>query len=183
LKARHKWNSKSFPLAPPAEEVTRAFVEIVNASAADPEAELSARVSDIGYRNAFLKLTRNLAPTGKSFTELEIRSSVEPALGTVVLAPDSRKAINDTIRKQAPALTIEEEGNAVKLEGILRAVHLDQDWLEVTVVERGEQHIKVWQTGEVIDDVIGSMVNRRVTVDAVLAPNGKHVFKDIQSVE
>jgi hypothetical protein len=171
------------PSVPPAEEVTRAFVEIVNASAADPEAELSARVSDIGYRNAFLKLTRNLAPTGKSFTELEIRSSVEPALGTVVLAPDSRKAINDTIRKQAPALTVEEEGNAVKLEGVLRAVHLDQDWLEVTVVERGEQHIKVWQTGEVIDDVIGSMVNRRVTVDAVLAPNGKHVFKDIQSVE
>ncbi len=171
------------PNVPPAEEVTRTFVEIVNASAADPEAELSARVSDVGYRNAFLKLTRNLAPTGKSFTELEIRSSVEPALGTVVFAPDSRKAINDTIRKQAPALTIEEEGNVVKLEGVLRAVHLDQDWLEVTVVDQGEQHIKVWQTGEVIDDVIGPMVNRRVTVDAVLGPNGKHVFKDIQSVE
>src|SRR5260221_14434948 len=69
---------------PPVEEVTRAFIEIISATAADPEAELTARVSDAGYRNAFLKLTRNLAPTGKSFDELEIRSSVQPALGSVV---------------------------------------------------------------------------------------------------
>ena len=168
---------------PPVEEVTRTFIEIVNATAADPEAELAAQVSDAGYRNAFLKLTRNLAPTGKSFTELEIRSNVQPALGSVVFAPASRKAINDTIRKHAPLLVAESEGEAVKLEGILRAVHLDEDWLEVTVVDGGEQHIRVWKAGDAIDDVVGPMVNRRVTVDAVRSPNGKHVFKDIQPVE
>lgn len=168
---------------PPVEEVTRAFIEIVNATAADPEAELAAQVSDSGYRNAFLKLTRNLAPTGKSFTELEIRSSIKPALGSVMFAPATRKVINDTIRKHAPSLVAEGEGEALKLEGVLRAVHLDDDWLEVTVVDGGEQHIKVWQTGEAIDDVVGPMVNRRVTVDAVRLPNGKNVFKDIQPVE
>src|SRR5437867_13358892 len=114
---------------------------------------------------------------------LEIRSSIKPTLGSVVFAPASRKAINDTIRKHTPSLAAEGEGDAVKLEGILRAVHLDQDWLEVTIVDGGEQHIKVWQTGEAIDDVVGPMVNRRVTVDAVRAPNGKHIFKDIQPVE
>jgi hypothetical protein len=168
---------------PPVEEVTRTFIEIVNATAADPEAELTAHVSDTGYRNAFLKLTRNLAPTGKSFTELEIRSSVKPSLGSVIFAPASRKAINDTIKKQAPSNSAESEGKMVKLEGILRAVHLDQDWLEVTVDAGGEEHIKVWKAGDAIDDVVGPMVNRRVTVDAMLTPNGKHVFKDIQSIE
>ncbi len=168
---------------PPAEEVTRTFIEIINATAVDPEAELATQVSDSGYRNVFLKLTRNLAPTGKSFDTLEIRSSIKPTLGSVMFAPASRKAINDTIRKHAPSLAAEGEGDAVKLEGILRAVHLDQDWLEVTIVDGGEQHIKVCQTGEAIDDVVGPMVNRRVTVDAVRAPNGKHIFKDIQPVE
>ena len=75
------------------------------------------------------------------------------------------------------------EGLLVRLEGILRAVHLDQDWLEVTIVDGGEKHVKIWETGEVIDDVVGPMVNRRVTVDAVLTPTGKHVFKDLQPVE
>lgn len=168
---------------PPVEEVTRTFIEIVNATAADPEAELAARVSDAGYRNAFLKLARNLAPSGKSFTELEIRSNIQPALGSVLFAPPSRKAINDTIRKHTPLLASQGEGEPVKLEGILRAVHLDQDWLEVTVADEGEQHVKVWQAGEAIDDVVGPMVNHRVTVDAVLAPNGKHMFKDIQPIE
>ncbi len=168
---------------PPVEEVTLTFIEIVNATAADPEAEPAERVSDTGYRNAFLKLARNLAPTGKSFTELEIRSNVQPALGSVIFAPPSRKAINDTIRKHAAAPTAEGEGEPVKLEGILRAVHLDQDWLEVTIVDGVEQHIKVLQAGEAIDDVVGPMVNRRVTVDAVLTQNGKHVFKDIQPIE
>lgn len=168
---------------PPVEEVTRKFIEIVSSTAADPEAELAAQVSDAGYRNAFLKLTRNLAPTGKSFTELEIRSNIQPALGSVVFAPASRKAINDTIKKHTPPHAADGEGEEVRLEGILRAVHLDQDWLEVTVVDGGEQHVRVEKAGDAIDDVVGPMVNRRVTVDVVRAPNGKHVFKDIQAVE
>jgi len=129
-----------------------------------------------------LKLTRNLAPTGKSFTELEIRSRIQPALGSVVFAPASRKAINDAIRKHEPALPTEGE-EEVRLEGILRAVHLDEDWLEVTIVDGGEQHIRIFKAGDAIDDVVGPMVNRRVTVDALRAPNGKHTFEDIQPVE
>ncbi|HZL80248.1 MAG TPA: hypothetical protein VFC17_15550, partial [Candidatus Limnocylindrales bacterium] len=168
---------------PPVEEVTRAFIEIVSATASGPEEKLAAQVSDPGYRNAFLKLTRNLAPTGKSFTELEIRSNANPSIGSVMFAPASRKAINDSIKKHAPSVISEGEGEVVKLEGILRAVHLDHDWLEVTVDDGGEKHIKVLKAGDAIDDVVGPMVNRRVTVDAVRTPNGKHFFKDIQSME
>ena len=43
-------------------EVTGKFLEIVSSTAADPEGALSQIVPDSGYRNAFLKLTRNLAP-------------------------------------------------------------------------------------------------------------------------
>jgi len=168
---------------PPVEEVTRKFIEIVSSAASDPEVALASQVSDPGYRNTFLKLTRNLAPTGKSFAELEIRSNIQPAVGPIVFAPASRKVINDTIKKHAPPHVTEDEGEEVRLEGILRALHLDDHWLEVTVLNGGQQNIRVEKAGEVIDDVVGPMVNRRVTVDAIRAPNGKHLFKDIQPVE
>jgi len=47
---------------------------------------------------------------------------------------------------------------------VLRAVHLDRDWLEVTV---DKDHIRVEDVGEAIDDLIGPMVNRPVIVHVV----------------
>lgn len=169
---------------PPVEEVTRKFIEIMNSAANDPEAALTHAVPDERYRNTFLKLARNLAPTGQSFSELEIRSEIQPSMGPVIFAPTSRKVINESIKKQQKPSAESAEGEQVRLEGVLRAVHLDQDWLEVTVTERGsENHIRISKAGEAIDDVVGPMINRRVTVDAVHLASGKHIFKDIQPVE
>jgi len=39
------------------------------------------------------------------------------------------------------------------------------------------------ESGEAIDDVLSDGQSAGFTVDAVRAPNGKHVFKDIQPVE
>jgi hypothetical protein len=62
-------------------------------------------------------------------------------------------------------------------------VHLDQDWIEVTVRDPAEAHIRIERAGEVIDDVIGPMINRPVQVEAIQQANGKIIFKDIQPVE
>lgn len=169
---------------PAVEEVTRKFVEIVKSAATDSEDALRAEVPDQTYRTAFLKLTRNLAPTGRSYSELEIRSATQPRADSIRLVPTARKAINDTIKRTQTTLSAGiGQGEEVHLSGILRAVHLDQDWLEITISDGAEQHIKVERAGEAIDDVVGPMINRRVKVDAIKTPAGKHLFKDIEADE
>jgi hypothetical protein len=167
---------------PAVEEVTGKFVEILNSAATDPDEALASVVPNAEYRSAFLKLTRNLAPSGKTYAELEIRSQLRPDLGNVVFSADDRKIINQTIKKTIPAVESTEGADATFI-GILRAVHLDQDWIEVTVRDPAEQHIRIERAGEVIDDVVGPMMNRPVQVDATRTVTGRVLFKDIQPIE
>lgn len=168
---------------PGVDDVTNKFVEILSSAATDPEQALTAAVPSEEYRSAFLKLTRNLAPTGKAYSELEIKSKLRPELPVVTFVPDDRKAINDTIRRSVPERRHEDAGIAVTLTGILRAVHLDQDWLEVTVTDPIERHVRVEKAGEVIDDVVGPMINRPVQVSALKLSSGKTIFQDIEPME
>jgi hypothetical protein len=55
------------------------------------------------------------------------------------------------------------------IRGILRAVHLDQDWLEVTV---DSEHVRIIGVGDAVDDVIGPMVNHAVIVQVTRDTNG-----------
>lgn len=173
LEARH---------IPAVEEVTGKFVEILNSAATDPDEALTSAVPNPEYRSAFLKLTRNLAPSGKTYAELEIRSQMRPDVGNVVFSADDRKLINQTIKKAIPAVE-STEGTEASFTGILRAVHLDQDWIEVTVRDPAEQHIRIEKAGEAIDDVVGPMMNRPVQVDATRTATGRLLFKDIQPIE
>jgi hypothetical protein len=72
-----------------------------------------------------------------------------------------------------------EDPKTDQIRGILRNLHLDKDWLEVTSLEGERQTTRIYDTGEVIDDIVGPMVNRRVVVDVVMK-RGKPVFRDIQ---
>ena len=65
----------------------------------------------------------------------------------------------------------------VNLRGILRAVNLDKDWIEVSV--DGISH-HVSGLAEALDDVIGPMVNRRVTVRARRESAQIYRFDDIE---
>jgi hypothetical protein len=61
---------------------------------------------------------------------------------------------------------------------VLRAVHLDQDWLEVTVES---QHIRVFGVGEMVDDVVGPLMNHQVLVHITTQANGRIIFRDIEA--
>jgi hypothetical protein len=167
---------KLFEEVPTAEDVKRTFLGLLRDTTEDPEGALAERVPDKEYRGTFLKLTRALAPTGKDFAVMTVRRDLmdrEP----IMLDADSRKAMGDVIRKDftKPKATGETEG---LLTGVLRAVHLDQDWLEVTV--EGE-HKRVFGVGESVDDVIGPLVNRPVVVQIVTQANGQIRFVDIEA--
>lgn len=163
---------------PTSADVAGRFLKILRASAEDPEGTLLEVVPDESYRATFLKLTRNLAPTGKTFGQLEVRASDETR--PITLMPTTRRAIGEAVRRttrqqpDAPNLTEE------PLRGVLRAVHLDEDWLEVTVEG---QLVKIVEVGEAVDDVIGPMVNRPVILRIVRDGRGRRLFRDIEPEE
>lgn len=161
---------------PQAKEVAKEFLAILRASVDDPVLALSEVVKDEDYRSTFLKLTRNLAPDGKSFSQIEIRSPEQPH--PITLTQTERNGISKALNKKPRK---EKEVNFPKeiLTGILRALHLDKDWLELAI---GDNLVKVSKVGAMVDDVIGPMVNRKVIVNAMRDPNGQYLFLDIELV-
>lgn len=156
------------------ERVAKHFLEIVSASSSDDSVELEKLVPDENYRSTFLKLARNLAPTGKTFDRIEFRASGDTH--TVALGVESRGSINQQLRKKS---TLQAKADEVpeELRGILRAVHLDEDWLDI-VVNGVSKHIIGLQ--DAVDDVIGPMVNRSVIVRAIRLSQNKFKFLDIE---
>lgn len=169
------------PELPQVEEIMQKFIQIVRQSASDPKHGLEVLVPDEGYRGVFMKLARSLAPTGKSYSELAIRTGRSDNLPDAIFRPETRKALNETIKSQRREPPTEIPLEPVELRGTLRAVHLDEDWLEVTVNDPVERHIKVEQAGDAIDDIVGPMINRRVILQAGKSVSGKFVFRDIDA--
>lgn len=160
---------------PEPEVLTDAFLRILRAATEDPEHELPKVVPKEDYRRTFLKMARNLAPTGKSFSKMEIRGATER--DAVVLVPESRNAITQTLKDQA---THEVQKSHLELRGNLRAVDLDKNWLDVSV---DNQTVRVRDLVDTVDDIIGPMVNHDVIVRAIRNGKSKLTFLDIEQEE
>lgn len=158
------------------ELLTAKFLEIVRACSEDPTETLPEIVTKPEYRQTFLKMTRNLSPTGKSFSQMEISGPGERA--PVVLSPVTRKVISETLRPTT-AFTQPSDSEQI-LRGNLRAVDLDKDWLEISV-DGVTRHV----TGlsEAVDDLIGPMVNHDVMVRVRRGKGRQLLFLDIEQEE
>ena len=170
---------------PRIENVTSTFFRVLRATAKGREEDLSAIVKSEDYRGAFLGLARNLAPAGKTFERLEVRDASTPSEPLVTMVADTRQELNAALRKLRPRNKQTEPSEPVKIEGVLRALHLDKDWLEVTVAVRTpgqEEHVKIHEANEVLDDVVGPMVNRKVLVTAVRS-GSRFLYRDIELEE
>ncbi len=165
---------------PEAEEVSKKVLEIIDGAMQEKAALLVERVPNAEYREVFLKLARNLAPTGRTFKTLEMRSASDVDARPVILTPDARQTVNATIRAGKKSDT-KTEAKIEELTGTLRALHLDRDWIEIALPDG--QHIQVHQTGDVIDDIVGPLVNHKVIVEIITQPDGKRIFRDIQPYE
>jgi hypothetical protein len=173
-----------FPGAQPSvDKVTSTFLAIIMATATDPLRGLAEVVPDPEYRTTFLKLARNLAPTGKRFTEVEIRDASIPAASAISFNPASREAINAVLREQRSSVIEEESIQVERLSGVLRAVHLDEDWLELATDNPVRPHVRIDDAGDALDDVVGPMVNRRVFVTVAQGSRNRLLFKDIEVEE
>lgn len=160
--------------SPSPADVTSRFMHILRAGVEAPTTELPNLVTSAEYRTTFLKLTRNLAPTGKTFGRLEVRSATEAR--PISLLPATRATVAEVIRSSrgnVPSLP----GAPIDVKGILRAVHLEKDWI---VVADGDTQIHIDGLADTVDDVIGPMVNHLVVVHALRSPGGRLKFRDIE---
>ena len=158
---------------PKGEVVTDFFLNVLRLSCGEANEEFAEAVPDPRYRETFLKLTRNLAPTGKAFDDLVIRSADDTC--AVTLNPETRQILSERIRGLHKAG--QSSNQPVVYNGVLRAVHLDKDWLEVVV--QGAS-IRIDGVGEQVDDLLGPLVNRPVQVHAV-RQGDKSTFVDIEA--
>lgn len=155
-------------------QVVDGLFGILQACAESPGSGLPELVPDDNYRSTFLKLTRDLAPTGKRFARLEIRSADVDR--PVVLNPAIRDDINDVIREIRPHSP---PGVETEVRGVLRAVHLDKDWIEIAA---DRKNVRIDRVREEVDDRIGPMVNHPVVVRASRVKKRLH-FRDIEADE
>lgn len=156
------------------DRIAQHFLEILSASSSENTSDLEKLVPDEKYRSTFLKLARNLAPTGKSFDRIEFRASGE--MKPVALGVESRLNINQQLRIK-PTIPPMADEVLEELRGTLRGVQLDKDWLEI-VVDSLSIHVEGLQ--DAVDDVIGPMVNRAVVVRVKRTSEKKLKFLDIE---
>ena len=157
------------------ELVAQQFLQIVQATTSSDPKELEAVVPKLEYRKAFLKLSRNLAPTGKKFDSIEFRA---PAGGPPVsLTSEARTVINQSIKGEQRRAPEDAQDIMEEHMGILRAVDLDNDFLDVAVEG---QTLHIVGLEDAMDDVIGPMVNKKIKLTVVRGVKGAPRFRDIE---
>jgi len=172
-----------FPSATPEiEEVTTRLLGIVAAASTGSVETLEKYIPREDYRDCFIKQVRNLAPTGKTFERLTIQTPGREELSPAIFSVHSRKLLSEALRARMPRPSAEEHVVREQLVGVLRGVQLDKDWLEISD-ERTRETIRIHETGDVIDDLVGPMVNHKVTVDVTVHADGRRTFLDIQSFD
>ncbi len=145
------------------DQITKKFLDIIRTATQDPEGELIEVVPQEDYRKAFLKSAQDLAPplTGKTFNQIEIKSSIYDDTRSVVLLPETRSVIKEVLNKSEPELP---EYKITSLKGTLRNLHLDDDWIEINIDGIPQ---KIYGAGEEIDDRVEPMVNRRIVAEVL----------------
>jgi hypothetical protein len=145
------------------EQIIKTFLDVIRAATQDPEGELIEVVPQEDYRKAFLKSAQDLAPpiTGKTFNQIEIKSSSDDELCPVILVPETRSVIKEVLNKSEPEPP---EHKVTPLRGALRNLHLDDNWLEISIDGKSQ---KIYGAGEEIDDRVEPIVNRRAVAEVL----------------
>lgn len=120
--------------------------------------KLEDLVPQADYRKAFLQLTRNIAPGGKRIKEIGIYRKYEDKIQSIYLTEALPARIKEVIPRQ-PRVSTETE---TEVRGVLRALDLNKNWLELTLPDGGR--VKCDTQPDMLDDVVGPMVNREVII-------------------
>lgn len=145
------------PLKVPPSEVSDGLFAFLDCLTSGAPEELDHIIPQPGYRKALLQLTRNIVPGGKRIREISIYRKKHDRLQSICLTD----ALPPRIREAIPKEEVPAEERWTD-RGILRALHLDNDWL--VLAKDDGTHVRASTVPELLDDVVGPMVNRRVIV-------------------
>lgn len=144
------------PIVQP-EEVTGALFRFLHLLNHGEIGEFMEYVPDEGYRTALLQLTRNVAPSGKRIREIGIYRGSSSGTEIAYLTRATIQRVREVLPQRE-----EESAPWASVEGVLRAIHLDENWLELTLPDGSTK--KCITKPEMLDDVVGPMVNQEVVV-------------------
>jgi hypothetical protein len=142
-----------------ADTIASASYSVLDSVANDSTEQLAQRIENQQYRIAFLKLVRNLVPDGKDLGTMEVQHTTQYGRSTATLTRQVRHDIDEYLtrgrrRATGPPETIR--------RGVLRALDLDKRF--IVLVEDGEAQ-KCWAApGQILDDAVEPLVNKRVRV-------------------
>lgn len=146
-----------FTAGSPVQDVSGVFGSILE-KATHPGGEgLTAMVPQEDYRLTFLKLVRNLTPMGPVVDRVEIRP-LSPDGPPTVLTRQTALTIRQSIDKVS-AITEEEERS---VEGYLRAIHLNANWIGVGPREGKLE--KLSASHDLVEDTLSGLIDRPVAV-------------------
>lgn len=163
------------PRVPPSEVSDRLFAFLDCLTSGMTE-DLGKIIPQDDYRKALLQLTRNVAPGGKRIREIGIYRRTHDKLQSISLTDELPPRIREIIPREK--VTSEQQWTD---RGILRALHLDNDWL--VIVRDDGTHVRASTVPELLDDVVGPMVNRRVVVSGTRSGLGldmKYLASEIE---
>ena len=156
----------------PSQITSKSFAILAALGSAELD-QFESEVEDDRYQGIFLRMVRNLAPTGQGISEIKV--SRKHDFDTVSLKSSSRSPLSKRINARRSIRSPETE-----YEGVLRALHLDREWI---LLVQNEIEVRLSTDPKwVFDDVVGPMVNRRVRVLGRLR-NRKFFATDIVEME
>lgn len=156
------------------------FLELARAAERDA-ARVAALVPESRYREAILRCFRDVAPDGRSVSQLSLGSSTwKLAKGSATLRPEHRVRLTEAIIAD---LSID---HPIEETGTLMAVNLKAKRPSFTIVRDGDTFTFHARPGR-FDDTIGPMLKQtvRVTGRTSQGPQGRRDLeaKDIQVIE
>ena len=133
------------------------------------------------YRRAMLQIVRNFVPDGREVKEMTFSLNNQGEIQSTTLFDFTRFSINQMLAVESH-YEIHSDGEYREFNGILRAIHLDRDWLEIALDNDKTQRCEIIH--EMLDDVVGPMVNRRVNVKGQwYSPSSRFDLLDIELSE
>jgi hypothetical protein len=144
------------------DEILTTTFHLIRSTVAGDRTTVDALQAPPDYLKALTRLVRNLIPDGKTIGRVEVKQPLEKSgKNTVSITKEIRPRISAIIRELDPTPPPE----SVTIEGTLRALNLDQRYIEI--VDLVDQRFRLIGKEAMLDDVIGPMVNKRVAARAV----------------
>ena len=136
---------------------------ILATAAEDIGGAIHKAVPDPSYRQAFLKLARDLSPSGSTHKTLVVETTGRAAREHVVTLDSSTRGFFEEAL-QRDQREFHQKRSTVRLTGRLRAVDLNRRWIQLT---QGKTTRRVTEVSDEVHNSVVELLDQQVVVHAI----------------